>query len=159
MDFEKLTALIEQIDASNLAYMNYETESEHIILAKEVPHMSGHQDVAQAVQSAPATMAENIVETPVTPAAQEAEVTVPAEKEGEVVESPMVGVVYLQPQPDEDPYVKVGDRVEQGDVICIIEAMKLMNEIQAPYAGVVTEILVNDEEVVEFNQPIVRIEV
>ncbi len=63
-------------------------------------------------------------------------------KAGEVVESPMVGVIYLQPHPDEDPYVKVGDRVEQGDVICIVEAMKLMNEIQAPHSGVITEILV-----------------
>ncbi len=77
---------------------------------------------------------------------------------GEAVESPMVGVVYLQPKPDEDPYVKVGDRVEQGDVICIVEAMKLMNEIQAPRSGIVTEILVENEEVVEYKQPLIRID-
>ena len=59
---------------------------------------------------------------------------------------------------DEDPYVKVGDRVEQGDVICIVEAMKLMNEIHAPHSGVVTEILVENEAVVEYKQPLIRID-
>ena len=70
----------------------------------------------------------------------------------------MVGVVYLQATPDADPYVKVGDKVEQGDVICIVEAMKLMNEIQAPFSGVITEVFVQNEEVVEYGQPLLRME-
>ena len=70
----------------------------------------------------------------------------------------MVGVVYLQPGPDKDYFVQMGDRVEQGQTICIIEAMKLMNEIQAPKAGIVTEILIENEEVVEFGQPLIRID-
>ena len=64
----------------------------------------------------------------------------------------------LQPGPDKDSFVRVGDRVEQGQTICIVEAMKLMNEIQAPKAGLVTEILIENEEVVEFGQPLIRID-
>ena len=81
-----------------------------------------------------------------------------SEESGETVDSPMVGVVYLQPQPGEDPYIQVGDTVKEGQVIVIIEAMKLMNEIQATKSGVVTEILVTNEEVVEYGQPLVRID-
>ena len=150
MDYEKLTALIEQIDESSLAYLNYETEFEHVILSKEVPQISANQEALQSVNQTPEAVAEAVAKAP---ADEE-----PAEKAGEVVESPMVGIVYLQAGPDKDPYVKVGDRVEQGDTICIIEAMKLMNEIQAPKSGIVTEIMVENEEVVEYNQPLIRID-
>lgn len=150
MDYEKLTALIEQIDESSLAYLNYETEFEHVILSKEVPQISANQEALQSVNQTPEAVAEAVAKAP---ADEE-----PAEKAGEVVESPMVGIVYLQAGPDKDPYVKVGDRVEQGDTVCIIEAMKLMNEIQAPKSGIVTEIMVENEEVVEYNQPLIRID-
>lgn len=161
MNYEELIELINHLDQSSLAFMDYQTDNEHLILSKEVPQMALQQVDTKTTETAQQTNAP--VETPVVqeaaleePSVSEAKET--EEKAGEVVESPMVGVIYLQPHPDEDPYVKVGDRVEQGDVICIVEAMKLMNEIQAPHSGVITEILVENEDVVEYKQPLIRID-
>ncbi len=76
------------------------------------------------------------------------------ETEGYVVKAPIVGTFYEAPSPDSDPYVQVGDRVSEGDVLCIIEAMKLMNEIEAETSGTIEEVLVEDAEPVEFDQPL-----
>ena len=74
------------------------------------------------------------------------------------VKSPLVGVFYAAPSPEAEPYVKIGSTVKKGDILCIVEAMKLMNEIESEYDGVVTEILVNNEEPVEYGQPLFRVE-
>lgn len=74
------------------------------------------------------------------------------------VSSPMVGTFYRAPAPDADPFVRVGDRVEKGDVVCIIEAMKVMNEIEAEVSGIVREILVENAQPVEFGQPLLLVE-
>ena len=76
---------------------------------------------------------------------------------GNTITSPMVGTFYLKPSPNAKPYVKVGQKVKKGDVLCIIEAMKLMNEIESEYDGVVEEILVKDSECVEYGKPLFRI--
>ena len=76
---------------------------------------------------------------------------------GNIITSPMVGTFYLKPSPNSEPYVKVGQKVKKGDVLCIIEAMKLMNEIESEYDGVVEEILVKDSECVEYGKPLFRI--
>ena len=81
-----------------------------------------------------------------------------AEIEGEVVKSPMVGTVYLQPQPGAEPFVGPGSRVKQGQTLLIIEAMKTMNPIPAPRDGVVLEVLVSDAQPVEFGEPLVVLE-
>ncbi|ARA93047.1 acetyl-CoA carboxylase, biotin carboxyl carrier protein [Rhodothermaceae bacterium RA] len=73
------------------------------------------------------------------------------------VKAPIVGTFYRAPSPDADPFVQVGDRVKPGDVLCIIEAMKLMNEIESEVAGTVTEILVENAQPVEYDQPLFRI--
>ena len=97
------------------------------------------------------------------------EVTLPAEAKEEPkavvatenykeVKSPMVGTFYLKPSPAAEPYIEIGKDVKKGDVLCIIEAMKLMNEIEAEYTGKVTEILVKDGEAVEYGTPLLRIE-
>jgi acetyl-CoA carboxylase biotin carboxyl carrier protein len=78
--------------------------------------------------------------------------------EGHQVKAPIVGTFYRAPSPDADPFVEVGDHVEEGDVLCIIEAMKLMNEIECETSGTVEEILVEDAEPVEFDQPLFVIE-
>ena len=78
--------------------------------------------------------------------------------EGHPVKAPIVGTFYRAPSPDADPFVEVGDHVEEGDVLCIIEAMKLMNEIECETTGTVTEILVEDAEPVEFDQPLLVID-
>lgn len=86
------------------------------------------------------------------------ETTPPVEKENCVeIKAPLVGTVYLQPKPDADSYVKVGDSVKKGDVVCVIEAMKMMTEIKSDYTGVITEIHVSNEELVEVEQPLFTI--
>ncbi|MCM1529011.1 MAG: acetyl-CoA carboxylase biotin carboxyl carrier protein [Alistipes sp.] len=77
--------------------------------------------------------------------------------EGNVVKSPIVGTFYQSPSPDKPPFVKVGDKVKKGDVIMIIESMKLMNEVQSEFSGTVERILVTDGQAVEFDQPIMII--
>lgn len=74
--------------------------------------------------------------------------------EGDTVTSPIVGTFYRSPSPDSDPFVKVGDNVEKGDTLCIVEAMKIMNEIESEYSGEVKKILVEDSEPVEYDQPL-----
>lgn len=81
----------------------------------------------------------------------------PAVEEGNVVKSPIVGTFYQAPSPDKPPFVKVGDKVKKGDVIMIIESMKLMNEVQSEFDGTVEKILVTDGQAVEFDQPIMII--
>ena len=75
-------------------------------------------------------------------------------EEGNLVKSPMVGTFYLKPSPNSNPYVQVGQRVKKGDVLCIVEAMKLMNEIESEWDGEIKEILVKDEEPVEYGKPL-----
>ena len=80
------------------------------------------------------------------------------EKKGNIIKSPMVGTFYLKPSPTAEPYIEIGKEIKKGDVLCIIEAMKLMNEIESEYTGKVTEILVKDGNAVEFGTPLFRIE-
>lgn len=87
----------------------------------------------------------------------EAEAETAGEINGKLVRSPIVGTFYASPSPDKPPFVRVGDEVKKGDVIMIIESMKLMNEIQSEYDGVVDRILVSDGQAVEFDQPIMVI--
>ena len=77
---------------------------------------------------------------------------------GKIITSPMVGTFYMKPSPNADPYVKVGQKVKKGDVLCIIEAMKLMNEIEAEFDGEIKEILVKDGESVEYGKPLFELE-
>ncbi len=97
--------------------------------------------------------AENAAPPAATPAAQETEAG------GDIwtVTSPMVGVFYTAPAPDQKPYVSVGDHVNAGDVLCIIEAMKMMNEITAEKSGVITEICVGNKQIVEYGHPLFRL--
>jgi len=80
-----------------------------------------------------------------------------SQAEGEVIKSPIVGVVYLKPSPDDNPYIIVGDSVAANQTVCIIEAMKMMNEIPAGRDGIITEILVKNEQVVGIGEPLLRI--
>lgn len=95
--------------------------------------------------------------SPFMPAPVEAPEQAPEEKEGTVVVSPTVGVFYAAASPESKPFVAVGDRVEKGDTLCIIEAMKLMNEIPAEVSGKVAEVCVGNGQVVEYGQALFRI--
>ena len=109
-----------------------------------------------SVPSAPPPMAA----APVIASAPAPAESAPAKSEdfgGNIVKSPIVGTFYQSPSPDKPPFVKVGDKVKKGDVIMIIESMKLMNEIQSDFDGVVDRILVSDGQAVEYDQPIMII--
>ena len=82
----------------------------------------------------------------------------PAEEDGNIVKSPMVGTFYIKPSPDAEPYIELGDEVNEGDTLCIIEAMKLMNDIQSEYTGKVTKIYVQDGDPVEYGTKLFKIE-
>lgn len=104
--------------------------------------------------------AETAVAVPAAPAAApaSAQAAVQAdENDGTPVESPMVGVFYAAPSPDSEPYVTVGSTVNKGDVLCLIEAMKLMNEVTAEKSGTITKVCVENGQVVEYGQPIFMI--
>ncbi|MEX0843672.1 MAG: acetyl-CoA carboxylase biotin carboxyl carrier protein [Balneolaceae bacterium] len=104
-----------------------------------------------------AQMPQQAPQTPQQPAGQATETqSTDAEPkaEGDVLKSPIVGTFYESPSPDTDPFVKEGDKVSKGDTLCIIEAMKIMNEIEAEFGGTVQKILVNDAQPVEYEQPL-----
>ena len=91
---------------------------------------------------------------------QEQNALTPVEKKEEdykIIKSPMVGTFYASSAPDKDPYVKVGDKIHKGQVVCIVEAMKLMNEIESEFDGEVVEICVNNEDVVEYGSPLIKL--
>lgn len=79
--------------------------------------------------------------------------------EGEIIKSPMVGTFYSKPSPTADPYVEVGSMVKKGDTVCIVEAMKLMNEIESEFSGAITEVLVKDGDAVEYGTPLFRVKI
>jgi len=122
----------------------------------EVEHGGLRIKVARNVTAAAVTYAAPAAHAAPAPAAPAAEAAAPAR--GDMVKSPMVGTVYLQPSPDAEPFVKVGDKVEEGATLLIVEAMKTMNPIPAPRSGRVIEILVGDAQPVEFGEPLVVIE-
>ena len=159
MDLDKIQRLLEIVAESGLAEVKVEEE--------------GFRLTVRATQRpAPASAAPPVVMTPAPaqasapapppsapPAAAPAPAAEPGSGAGEsLVLAPIVGTFYAAPSPDDDPFIAVGDRVEVGQTLCIIEAMKLMNEIQAEEAGTVKQVLVQNAEPVEFDQPLFVIE-
>jgi acetyl-CoA carboxylase biotin carboxyl carrier protein len=127
----------------------------------EIEHEGLKIRVAKTLTAAPVTYAAAPVAAaapaPVAAAAAPAAEAAPAAVSGDAVKSPMVGTIYLQPQPEAPPFVKVGDSVTAGQTLMIVEAMKTMNPIPSPKAGKVIEILVNDGQPVEFGEPLIVI--
>ncbi len=143
MDIAEIRKLIRLIQSSDVTEIEV-TEGESTV------RISRQGMVATAV-AAPAT--QMIAAAPV--AAAPAAAAAPAEEESEhIVKSPMVGTFYASSSPDADPFVSVGKAVKKGDVLCIVEAMKLMNEIEAEYDGVVEQVLAKNAQPLEYGQPI-----
>ena len=161
MNISEIKDLLAQFDASTLREFFYKNGGEELSLSKNQTSSVVASPVAPAVEvvASPQTPAVTpVVEAPATTAVAAEPVAAPAqEAEGDVVESPLVGVAYLSPSPDKPAFVSVGDKVTKGQTLLIIEAMKVMNEVPAPKDGVVTEILVTNEEMVEFGKGLVRI--
>ena len=161
MNLNEIKDLMAQFDQSSLREFSYKNGTDELQFSKNEARMASEAPAPVApaptaaatspVVSAPSTPVESVVEEAPAPA----ESTVAPE--GDVVESPLVGVAYLAAGPDKPVFVTVGDSVKKGQTLVIIEAMKVMNEIPAPKDGVVTEILVSNEEMVEFGKGLVRI--
>ncbi|HNO79539.1 MAG TPA: acetyl-CoA carboxylase biotin carboxyl carrier protein [Phycisphaerae bacterium] len=155
VDPEKIRTLVEMMSEFDLTEINLRDGEEEIRLTRPGPEThpmisgsgpSGHVVMPAPVQAAPAP-------APVEPAAPAPAATPVAADNLNAVKSPMVGTLYLSPDPSSPPFVSVGTRVTPTTVVCIIEAMKVFNEIQADVTGTVVEVLVNNEDPVEFGQP------
>ena len=159
MNLNEIKDLMAQFDQSSLREFSYKNGQDELQFSKNEARMVSEAPTqavpaSATVVASPAVSASSTpVESPVAEAPAESTVA----PEGDVVESPLVGVAYLAAGPDKPAFVSVGESVKKGQTLVIIEAMKVMNEIPAPKDGVVTEILVSNEEMVEFGKGLVRI--
>lgn len=147
MEFENLVKLIQTVSESELTRFSYEEKGVTISMKKEKQQTL--VAVEQGTGGVPLAAGISLPE-----AIPSAEVSTAVPAEGNVVKSPLVGTFYSGPEPEAEPFVKVGDHVSRGQTLGIVEAMKLMNEIESDYEGVVKQILVSNEDVIEFGQPL-----
>ena len=145
MNLNEIKDLMAQFDQSSLKEFSYKNGTDELVFSKNEAKLVAEASPAPQAQTTPAV--EVVSETSASESVAE----------GDLVESPLVGVAYLAAGPDKPNFVSVGDTVKKGQTLVIIEAMKVMNEIPAPKDGVVTEILVENEEMVEFGKGLVRI--
>lgn len=146
---ETVEALAKQVNDAQLDGIEVETDDFRIKLTKH--HRPNHPPMPMAPPVP-------VVSTPIMaqPIAS-AETSAPAAS-GKFIKSPIIGTFYAAAAPGKPPFVSAGDKVSKGDVVCIVESMKLMNEITSEFDGVVKEVLVSDGEAVEFDQPLIRVE-
>jgi acetyl-CoA carboxylase biotin carboxyl carrier protein len=151
MDLRKLKTLIDLVAESDIAELEV-TEGEskvRIVKSSSVPQGQMVMMQPQATSHSVAGSAAPVIQAPTAASAAEA-----AEPQGHIVKSPMVGTFYRSSAPGAAPFVDVGSNVKQGDTLCIIEAMKLLNEIDADVSGVIKQVLVENGQPVEFGQPL-----
>jgi acetyl-CoA carboxylase biotin carboxyl carrier protein len=153
MDLRKLKTLIDLVSESNISELEITEADGKVRIVKADPAVVAHP--IQYVQAAPSQAM--LAAAAPAPAAPEAVVAEPVPA-GHIVKSPMVGTFYLSASPGAKAFIEVGTVVKEGDPICIIEAMKIMNEIEADKAGTVTQIICENGQAVEFGQPLLIIE-
>ena len=146
MDIRKIKTLIEMLEESNLNEIEVSQGEESVRISKSSKDTNMLNDTSIQSQN---------IHKEITPTDQHQNLS---EVKGNLVTSPIVGTFYRKPSPEKEPFVKVGDIVNKGDVLCIIEAMKMMNEIKSDYDGKVSAIEVEDGQPVEFGQTIIIIE-
>lgn len=156
MDYQQILELVKEVSKAGLTNFEYTEGNIRIAMSCPQPEEKIVVPASNLVLQEAAGAGANTVETAV-PAQQEPE-QIAEEKGGNVVKSPLVGIFYAAPSEDAQPFVKVGDTVKKGQTLAIVEAMKLMNEIESEFDGVVTEILVENEDNVEYGQPLFRIQ-
>ena len=157
MDINEIRKLVKLVESSEISELEIQEEALQIRIAKG--QACAPAQTPQIVQAVPTTAAPHPVE--VASNVQEAPTeAVPSETDGNTIEilSPMVGTFYRATSPDADPFVKEGDIIAPGQILCIIEAMKLMNEIEAEISGKVVKLFVENAQPVEFNQPLFLVE-
>jgi len=162
IDLRYVKKLIDILDESTVDSIEISSDKGMKIRISKSPTGRGAMQVAQPTVMAPMLAPPMLPSGQPTPAEGTPAVEAPAAPEsksgGNEVKSPMVGTFYSAPEPGAKPYVSVGSRVSKGQILCIIEAMKIMNEIESEVAGVVTEVLASDAQPVEYGQPLFRID-
>lgn len=153
MDLERLRDILKLVSESDVSEVEIEEEDLRIFVRKAAPAPVVQSWEVPAAQPAPQAAPQAPAPAPAAPAPQ-----APAEPAGTEVRAPIVGTFYEAASPDSKAFVQVGDTVKEGDVLCIIEAMKLMNEIESEVSGIVRKILVQNATPVEYDQPLFIIE-
>ncbi|WP_455846295.1 acetyl-CoA carboxylase biotin carboxyl carrier protein [Pantoea agglomerans] len=156
MDIRKIKKLIELVEESGISELEI-SEGEESVRISRSPANVGYPMMQQAY-AAPMMQQQPALATAVAPAAPVAAEAAKPEISGHIVRSPMVGTFYRTPSPDAKAFIEVGQKVNAGDTLCIVEAMKMMNQIEADKSGVVKAILVESGQPVEFDEPLVIIE-
>ena len=154
MDIRKIKKLIELVEESGISELEISEGEESVRISRAAPAASF--PVMQQAYAAP--VQQPALSAAVAPAAAEAAPAAATEISGHIVRSPMVGTFYRTPSPDAKAFIKVGQKVNVGDTLCIVEAMKMMNQIEADKSGTVKAILVESGQPVEFDEPLVVIE-
>ena len=162
IDLRYVKKLIEILDESTVDSIEISSDKGMKIRISKSPSGRGTMQVPPPAVMAPIMTPPLLGASQPTPAESAAAIAPPAAQEpkggGNEVKSPMVGTFYSAPEPGAKPYVSVGSRVSKGQILCIIEAMKIMNEIESEVAGIVTEVLASDAQHVEYGQPLFRID-
>lgn len=153
MDLRKLKTLIDLVSESNVSELEITEAEGKVRIVKSAPAGAA---APVTYTMAPAPAAAPSVPVPAAPAVEVA--APPAQPEGHTVKSPMVGTFYRASSPGAKPFVEIGDSIKEGETICIVEAMKILNEIEADKSGTVTQILVENGQAVEYGQPLYVIE-
>ena len=155
MDLQEIKDIIEKFDASSIMELSLNHKDTSLALSKRVdqPHQAESRLVEEKISKeiVSATKEESAV-VPVTVPVEESQ-----EDSADYITSPIVGLVYLASGPQEAPFVQVGQDLKEGQVVCIVEAMKIMNEITSPYSGQVLEVLVENGQMVDYGQAIIKI--
>jgi len=166
MNIEEIKALIETLKDTEYSYIKIKNKDTVIELGKESDngccgghhgHMMYPQMMQQQTPMQPQVAPVSIGNQVITSASEESSAVQAEDPSIYTVKSPIVGTYYASSSPEADPFVKVGDSVKANQTICIIEAMKLMNEIEAEVNGVIVEILVRNEDPIEYGQPLFKI--
>jgi acetyl-CoA carboxylase biotin carboxyl carrier protein len=153
MDLRKLKTLIDLVSESNISELEITEADGKVRIVKADPHAA-----APAVALAAPVLAAPLAAPVAAPVAAAPVAAAPEEPAGHVVKSPMVGTFYRSSSPGSKAFIEVGSQVKEGDPVCIIEAMKIMNEIEADRAGTISRILCENGQAVEFGQPLFIIE-
>lgn len=154
MDIRKIKKLIELVEESGISELEISEGEESVRISRAAPAASF--PVMQQAYAAP--VQQPALSAAVAPVAAEAAPAAATEISGHIVRSPMVGTFYRTPSPDAKAFIEVGQKVNVGDTLCIVEAMKMMNQIEADKTGTVKAILVESGQPVEFDEPLVVIE-
>ena len=155
MDIRKVKKLIEMLEESNLNEIEIKEGEEAVKLVKSIPIPGNFISSTTPIISEPTQLspiAKQSAPSPEETVSQEISQASDVLESGNKMNSPMVGTFYSAPNPESEPFVKVGDQINEGDVLCIIEAMKMMNEVKSEFSGTVKQILVDNAEPVEFDQ-------